>query len=397
MMRKLCVGILLSLMLTSSIVPAQASSKVGSKCKKIGLISQTLSKKTVICQIKGKVLRWTLKTDQKSTSNDLNISEDPWISIAKKYQKSILEQKSWDGTLREYISPNISDNLKLHYIPQQIESLRDGLKFLNSLGVNFAPTYGVAFFTEKDSQWVEEVLRLQCTNPAEWFLSSANHISGDGGQCLSNLGYFIDFQILGSEVSLKEIDQFDSILIHEMMHSVQLQEMKIDFQTLQTRRPCWFVEGMPNLIKTYERYILSSGNVMSVDSFRNRFLRQFASSDEVLMSIYNKKLETSFLLDDWLDLSLTEPAFGSKCRTQADGRNVPAFGYTIGQFITEKFLIDFGWHSYISLLRLNGSGFSFEESFEKIAGKSQRLWLTDSGLPYVVRLGNNLGYSWKLS
>jgi len=395
--RILSLAVLSSLIISSSIVPAQAAVKIGSICKKSGIISKTLLKKTVLCQKNKNGLRWTLQTNQSASGNNVTNPVDPWILIAKNYQTSILEQKSWDGGLREFISPNISDNLKLHYIPQQTKSLRDGLQFLNSLGVNFTPTYAVAFFTEKDSQWVEEVLRLQCTLPAEWFVSSANHISGDGGQCFSDLGYFIDFQILGSEVSLSEIDEFDSILIHEMMHSVQVQEMKIDFQTLQTRRPCWFVEGMPNLIKTYERYILSTGNVKDVNASRNRFLKQFASSDEVLMSFYNKKLESSFLLDDWLDLSLTEPAFGTKCRRQLDGRPLPAYGYTIGQFITEKFLIDFGWSSYISLLRLNGSGLSFEESFEKIAGKSQGLWLTESGLPYVIKMGNDLGYWWKLS
>lgn len=204
-------------------------------------------------------------------------------------------------------------------------------------------------------------------NSAGWFDSFKE--TGGGGVSETTQGIpHMHFMILDSNPPKDGPVDF---YFHETTHFFESSTSSYDKIS-----PCWAIEGPASFIgfsKTQPDDKDASAQTMSAIRRESAmFVFDFYSDQGGFTEKAALRLTK--------DLTLGDP----QCQFEW-----PAFGYNVGMFIAEKFIIDFGFQGFLDLVAEFNSS-SLPQAFFEVTGVDYEEWITNEAATYVFREINTL-------
>ena len=356
---------ILTLILTTLIIPANAAAKAGARCTKAGAV-EVLKGKTYTCVKTGKKLLWNKGIVQKNPKSGVNqpsqqlFVDDGAIptSFDNLYQNFLgIPSKIWNDAQSLVTAGNYSTNFEMNFGPnsQFPPSSVLPVKYLEKASKLWSrykqPSLTKTFvYKYEDLNWVQQRNREL---PGSW------HKPEDlAGNCRSpqNCGSFggafngqgqLFIGIPEQNNSYVTLDFTFHNLAHEYTHTVQYSQLNAP---ANVKLPCWFAEGQPQVI----------GHSLGFDSFADYKRSRMIWLDDPagLLNDYSAESILKFY-------SLTGGSTGGFCNQDIRPRV-----YDIGYFTVEALAAIKGIESTMDLVVGIGNGLSFEDSFRKIYGIS---------------------------
>jgi len=276
-----------------------------------------------------------------------------------------------------HFSPNTNRESEL--TSSLIQDLFRSQRYWEGLGVTFDEKIQVAFTTERDQVWWNDlkpsigvkrddnyVFENFRTQPYMGYAGASNQTE------YSQSGLHIFFFISSEIRDESDIYWAKVMAPHEFVHLVQFQ---LTPGRIMGRYACWYIEG---LARFYER----------ATQFDNRYPIGFSyrkfKKDELNYFAYSvSKQDSSQQVSNWKISDYLE--FLSKNQApSSDACITLKYGYSLGWPLSEKFYIDFGPERFVALLESIGVTKDWEQSFLKVTGQSHQDWLRNSAIPYLI-------------
>jgi hypothetical protein len=358
--------LVLILSISNSFMSADAATKAGSACTKVGLTS-TNSGKTLVCSKSGKKLIWVAKA---STGID-------------SYREAAYSQSHLKSCGSSHPNINVEYFVPEDYPTDMLVKQKGFLEAtLNCYGSYFDTqiTLRASFVTEKDFTYAEQnaaslygtEFTPVVTNILNRYKNKAwgNNVAASSGQAgynNKNGKYFFIIED-GSYTPASALNQ--KVTIHEFVHVMQSYSRKNFYTTYNPgdamsykNTPKWFWEGTAeafsiglysSTFSNYESYMLRNSLGMREGSATYKGKQTAESINQLFKKVENE-----------------------------DSQELNDLGYPVGALLSEYMLAKYGYAKYIELLQGLGKYQTFDENLQKTFGISIDQ-LYSAATPYVL-------------
>jgi hypothetical protein len=251
-------------------------------------------------------------------------------------------------------------------LPEHAETIRNGFQTAFKFwGPYIKPSepLPVTVVHPNDKDWyLERIRETGGGGPDEnWFDRS---IETGGGAVASNSAGIPHTFFMASEDVSPPLGTYD-FYFHEVTHIME----NTGRAPLQDAVPCWVAEGPATFI---------GYSIMYPDAKQ-------ASLDSMMSIRVNRAVSLLRYFD--AQGGLTEEGLNSMVLTLQNSDvtcqlEYPSFGYSLGMFVAERFILDFGMEGFVSLAAsLNGG--SISNDFEEVTGLVYEEWVGSILVPYM--------------
>lgn len=369
----------LFLSITFPLIPANAATKAGGVCTKLGLTS-IASGKTYTCIKLGKKLIWNKGEPLVKATPSRGKVVSPAFETARSFLDK-LSNAPKNKNINKYL---VSENLNLNQVQFMIDIQEKFVSFWQNEGIVFENPITTYFFTEKDINWVSMQNIPQSCKYATWFTDSFK-FQADAKTCQTSDKKSIIVVPLGSAYlnTSNLVGWGSTMAAHEIEHVVQDQVFKYLMPD-----PCWFREGLTTYSVWIEMWFKKSSEdlVKVKKSTLNSLISNLKKSNLVI----NGKKYENWTNDEWLEVLNLEPANPICWGRNMDGTVVSSpiyFGYAAGPFVIEKMYIDFGLKASIKFMYQVGSKNNFSSAFSESFGVSYTDWMLNKAIPWLLSGG----------
>jgi hypothetical protein len=362
---------ILSLSLSTLLIPANAAAKAGAKCSKAGITSVTAGK-TFICVKSGKKLVWNKGVTKSTktipaapTSFDNLIENYKGISYSA-WSKSTAVLKGASDVVAPFktvTGPNTTLALKN---PEKVYDLVARMY----TGYQSAKDFTVLSFAYDDRDWATQQMKM--IQPASTWQWIANTACVTRETCWGG-GMHTDANGRGLLVITTEVKDENHTLgtldAHEYTHAVQQNQMgrSQPWPPIGTWPPTWYLEGQAN----YTQYV-----AIYNDSF-DLYTKNLRYS---LENLYKDSSITSEWIQEYFVINPPSNWFNKYDRIRQ---------YDLGSMLIEVLTALKGPASTMELWKLCGSGMMFVDSFEKVYGISFEKALPIMSKAIALELGRS--------
>jgi hypothetical protein len=346
---------ILSLFLSTPLIPVNAAVKAGAKCNKAGLTSIAAGK-TYTCIKSGKKLIWNKGVLVKNlvTPEPPKIIETWWRAMldSRSFSKVPKVIQSIDIKSAPNVATSETDKISAHF--------NDTLIYWSQFVVNPQPLF-TTIVSEKDYEWyMTRWQELGSDNTGQYWWDKTGN--GEGGAVGWNGKGQINmyFKVLTTKTSTLATREH---IFHEVTHFFQATALKQELDN----SPCWFGEGQAQFIQSAhsDRY----ESVAKSIAIQNRTWAKKA---------VNKYIGTTNLADGLFN-ALTNISRGDALCNRTE----PLLGYTLGQLVNEKLVADFTWIKVINFMK-KSSEIGWQLSFNATFGISAEDWYKKDLIPYLI-------------
>jgi len=353
--RKIAFLSILSLFLSTPLIPANAAVKAGAKCNKAGITS-VVSGKTFICIKSGKKLVWNKGVPLKN-----RVAPEP-PKIIETWWRAMLDSRSFTKV------PNVIQSIDIKSAPNVPKSetekisahFDDTLIYWSQFIINSQPLY-TTIISEKDYDWyMKRWQELGSDNTGQYWWDKTGN--GEGGAVgWNNAGQInMYFKVLTTKPSTLATREH---IFHEVTHFFQATALKEE----KNNAPCWFGEGQAQFVQS--AHSDKSEAVAKSVAIQNR---------KWAKSAVNKYIGTTNLADGLFN-ALTNISRGDVLCNRTE----PLLGYTLGQLVNEKLVADFTWLKVIDFMKKSPEG-GWQASFNSTFGISAEDWYKKELIPYLI-------------
>jgi hypothetical protein len=351
-MNKRLIAILsiLSLLVLLPLIPANAATKAGAKCTKVG-IKSVAGNKTFTCVRSGKKLVWnkgvtkttssTSVPPRASTFNELITKSD---GISYWAWKLVQERKTNSGKALVNFVVSIGPNTKM-----TIKNYQEILDMTANFYSNFPQPKiaSVTFFDYPDVDWAQQLDRTSSSRPRSEEISasckSASLCNG-GNAYVDPAGRGFSY-VSSSATNLDYFQASGPVLSHEYFHNIQMYPIEIARAKGENvvYMPDWVREGSAHwfsvslLNNNFEDIKKYQKNEAESDLYRTKFTAQQVSE---VLSINN-----GISSNGW-------------------------YAYSVGSKAIEALVVIKGVDSVLDLYQEGAKGNSFEVAFKNVYGMS---------------------------
>lgn len=309
----------------------------------------------------------TQPSNQESDKNSKKVKvfsdiDNDWKKSVDQVRSALRQQNTNNYPLDFAVSPNV----KKSYSDAVKRSVRLALRFWGPY-INSTRPLAVTVIHKDDKDWfLQRWEELGRDNTGEYWW---NLTKGGGGGAVGTTESGIPnmyFKTLDGDAPPGELVDY---YVHEVTHFYQM--LNIGNRTT----PCWYAEGSANFI----------GFSLSYPNDSNKTIQYFSAVRKdrlnILSQYYSKNggISKANIINDTLNF----PENDDRCQ-----HVFPQLGYNLGMFITEKFILDFGFQDFVNMT--DGlSSYSLAESFERATGKNYIEWVNNELAEYLVTLIKN--------
>ena len=344
---------ILSLFLSTPLIPANAAAKAGAKCNKAG-ITEVVKDKSYTCVKTGKKLAWNKGVKVVAAIPKAPTSFD---DLVQNYEG--IAYSAWSKSRTKIIASTKTDvNFKLVLGPNSVLTNKnpiDAINLVSRLYSGYAKSVDLYFlaFNYEDRDWAAKqmdsiiptagsrwIYDVACATKSTCFGGGAFTDSSNKHLIVETMGFINDNTTTGT------------LEAHEFTHSVQQMTMgsarpSVEFLTAPWF-PNWYWEGQANF---------SQNAAIWFDSF-DKYMSQRSQVSEGLFrdSIYDSKyIESYFVLNPNKEWGMKHERWRQ---------------YDLGAMFIEILTALKGPDSTMEMWRLAGTGESLESAFEKVYGIS---------------------------
>ena len=360
---------ILSLFLSSPLIPANAAAKAGAKCAKAG-ITEVVKDKSYTCVKTGKKLAWN-----------------------KGVNKATLIPKTREEKALELVrSAHLSRPLYKAPITSVVaEKSNERFFEVITIGTEAA----AKFFQNYYKPQSEIPLIMADGEDIEWMISSMSKYgyeldnfakkafyTGGIGNAMTN-GKSTILIYTGKTSSDKKICIYCNLRFgaHEYIHAATIGILG-KHSMFGEVIPRWSWEGSADFFASAVVELLPDKGELNWDKAMKRKFKTYYESSKY----YNAKDRVPILHS----LS-SQQLYDTFISPEIDAGNCPmAYCYTAGEFLTEVLVADYGIDTFISWWRASANT-PWRSAFEKTFGVNFNQWLAEVGIPYVMD-GANKAY-----
>jgi len=350
----------LSLFLSTLLIPANAAVKAGTTCKTMGQV-KTVSGLKYKCIKSGKKLAWNkgvaIVKSTPTPTLQVEVPVEKWQEAQFAIVKALsLLKPSEIQKLNFVYSPNVNkkeaDMLQASY--------QEPITLLSTLYVNPRPvTFLVMSETERDWWW-SQVTLLATRLPNDWWGGShcqPNPRSHCGyGSMAEPDGTFHFGQLLGSQFIWTNYDY--TIAYHESIHVYQLGLMGNRMNEL----PFWFAEGQASYLGP---------------AFSHKYQNSKDQREGLLGSLRNSFPDTSsYKLSEWV-------TWLNRLDSDSDFTFKNGLGYSVGALIMESLYNSNDYTKIHEWMVSIKSGNNYKNAFKEVFGQDYDRWIETTVAPYV--------------
>jgi hypothetical protein len=385
------IVLLISMLELSSQASWASAPKSGATCSKLK-ITKIFNGKKYTCIKNGKRLVWDKGTTLKPVLSTPTPTPTPTptrfsstgAAVASEVTKSFSSFSTKSPRLVIHYSPTTDRNNPI--VLKNIQDSYRSISYWENLGVNFRENISIIFITEKDQEWWRQLktdlgsseMEIDRTLFSNFLKQPLMGYAGIGSKVNKLNSPFHILFFLASNLTLeRNIYWAKTMAPHEFAHVVQyvLMDEGGGFGKFD-RQACWFIEG---LARFYERATQFSELYEGKFSYDEMKAMQLTYFDYIIprettypeVKLWNKETYLTFL---------TSTQYRNESNTCAK----TGYGYSIGWPLSEKFYIDFGPKAFVDLLVDLKRTADWGISFKNITGVEHKIWLHESGIPYLV-------------
>jgi hypothetical protein len=353
---------ILSLFLSTPLIPANAAAKAGAKCAKAG-ITEVVKDKSYTCVKTGKKLAWN-KGVNKATL------------IPKTREEKALELVRVAHLSRPLYKAPITS----------VVAEKSNERFFEVITIGTEAA--AKFFQNYYKPQSEIPLIMADGEDIEWMISSMNKYgyeldnfakkafyTGGFGNAMTN-GKSTILIYTGKTSSDKKICIYCNLRFgaHEYIHAATIGILG-KHSMFGEVIPRWSWEGSADFFASAVVELLPDKGELNWDKAMKRKFKTYYESSKY----YNAKDRVPILHS----LS-SQQLYDTFISPEIDAGNCPmAYCYTAGEFLTEVLVADYGIDTFISWWRAS-TNTPWRSAFEKTFGVNFNQWLAEVGIPYVM-------------
>ena len=345
---------ILSLFLSTPIIPVNAAAKAGAKCNKAG-ITEVVKDKSYTCVKSGNKLVWNKGMKVSATT------------------KQSIQLLSYANMKKSMLPKPVKNLFKYHYSPNAVKAYKEKIESELNFSMEYwagvydgTELFNIFYATEKDMDWLINAWKAYNLDKSGY---TANEYKGrlerEGNQLNagsvpsqpgpSHLSFF--------RSSTRPI-QDDAMIPHENVHIVQQQLTK----SRTDQMPCWLREGSANLF----------ANFQTAEKYGLRVYDETKRSD--MNSYQGGSVEIRKFSDSqWFThLKSLEGNFSGGC----DYKN--RFAYGAGLLLSEVLMADSGFEKMMEFWRAFSLEVDWRQSFKNIYAVDLDVWYKTKGVPYLM-------------
>ena len=349
---------ILSLFLSTPLIPANAAAKAGAKCNKAG-ITEVVKDKSYTCVKTGKKLVWNKGVKVVTTSATPKTREDKAFEAMRSIY---VAQPVYKAPINYVLAEKVNKSY--------FELIRAGTEeAAKTFQKYYKPIDEIPLIMgdHEDIEWVASAMRRYGHEMDNWARNNFNRGWGTG----LNNGQSTIVVYTGDQ---KTVDCFFCILsfgVHEYFHAITIGILGKG-STFGEVIPRWAYEGSASFFgDSIAEQMPQKGEVP--DWMRKQGPKNFTRENNVknrapiLHSLSSQQLYETFISPD-IDL----------------GNCPQTYCYTAGQFLIELLVADHGVDKYISWLKVSVNT-PWRTTFEETFGTNFNQWLAEIGIPYVMQ------------
>ena len=359
---------ILSLFLSTPLIPASAAAKAGAKCTKVGSKS-VVGAKTFTCIKSGNKMIWDRGVN-KATLIPKTREEKAFELVRAAY----LASPAYKAPIT-YVVAEKSNQRFFELIKTGTEA---AAKFFQNY---YKPQYELPLIMADgvDTEWMNSSMS-KYGHELDKFQRKGFPTGGYGNALTNSKSTIIMYT--GKPSTEKDIYAYGNMGFgaHEYVHVVQigiLGKQSVFGEVI----PRWAYEGSASYFGNSIAELLPGKGELSQRPMKRKFKTFYESAKNflvrssvpILHSLSSQQLYDTFM------------------SPEIDAGNCPsAYCYTTGQFLTEALIADYGIDTYISWWRTSINT-PWRSAFEKTFGVNFNQWLAEVGIPYVMD-GANKAY-----
>lgn len=317
----------------------------------------------VLCFFENEAKPSSQETRENSSANaesdQVSVKREPWMLAAIDVRESMGTDQNEPHPIDFASSPNV--------VPSHANTVRRGVDFALRTWAPFIESNRPLAMTvvhPDDKRWFLkrwEALGRDNTGSFWWDLAKAN-----GGGAVGTTEAGIPNMYFMTSESYVPPDGPVDYYVHEVAHFFQALTAGAN---KRDSFPCWYFEGTATFV----------GFSMTYPDDEDRTIAEFAFSRieraKVLMEFYgaNGGLTEKRLSRDVLNFPEGDPT----CQHE-----FPQFGYNLGMFVTEKFIIDFGFDAFVEMTKEMGKA-NLPKAFNLVTKVDYIGWVEGELLPYL--------------
>ena len=353
---------ILSLFLSSPLIPANAAAKAGAKCAKAG-ITEVVKDKSYTCVKTGKKLAWN-KGVNKATL------------IPKTREEKALELVRSAHLSRPLYKAPITSVVAEKSNERFFEVITIGTEAAAKFFQNYYKPQSEIPLIMADGEDIEWMISSMSKYGYELdnFAKKAFYTGGIGNAMTNGKSTILIYS--GKTSSDKKICIYCNLRFgaHEYVHAATigiLGKSSIFGEVI----PRWSWEGSADFFASAVVELLPDKGELNWDKAMKRKFKTYYESSKY----YNAKDRVPILHS----LS-SQQLYDTFISPEIDAGNCPmAYCYTAGEFLTEVLVADYGIDTFISWWRASANT-PWRSAFEKTFGVNFNQWLAEIGIPYAM-------------
>ena len=345
---------ILTLLLSTPLIPVNASAKAGAKCTKAG-ITEVVKDKSYTCIKTGNKLVW-----------------DKGVKVTATTKQSI-QLLSYANMKKSMLPKPVKNLFKYHYSPSAVKAYKEKIESELNFSMEYwagvydgTELFNVFYATEKDMDWL-----INAWKP--YNLDKNGYTANEYKGRLEREGSQLNAGSVPSQPGPSHLSFFrsstrpiqdDAMIPHENVHIVQQQLTK----SRTDQMPCWMREGSANLF----------ANFQISEKFGPRVYDEAKRSD--MNSYQGGSVEIrKFTESQWFThLKNLEGNFSGGC----DYKN--RFAYGTGLLLSEVLMADSGFEKMMEFWRAFSLDVDWRQSFKNVYAVDLDVWYKTKGIPYLM-------------
>ena len=392
------ISAIFSLSISLSQIPANAATKAGGACKKVGQKS-IVSGKTYTCTKSGKRLIWN-----KGVTNSTPATTQPsWLKSYSEISSTSRKSRTLFTLNNIEVSPNVDARLveKLFEYQNMVSSYWKGFGFESQYPIH------ILVLSEKDFQLYLKYSgerKFSCSdvcNEANWFSPSfsskfqgtvqvenlSENLAGRGSPTGLTILY-----VIGTEMVNKNFNwapDLATAFTHEYGHVIQFSYLE-GWKNF-SKMACWNNEGFPAFFEDafyfeneYEKNKIKNLNPPSGTSLfwlTNRISERESGFRYISNTVFSSLgINYSQIDSDWSSFFLSTDTRNSR------GCGLTGYGRSHGSIISKLFYEDFGAKAFLDILKNTNDLQDWKKAFLATTSKDYDVWLTQQVFPEFKKI-----------